>query len=100
MSVKGACFAHIMGTLQGGIEVLPGTEASTDFARNTFLEEDSLHRRNERGNVVVRIKHDAATLPMRRFLSATVRSCQELYGNIRHLGLPKTSVCDKMPWYR
>ena len=100
MSRDGSHFAHVLGTLRSGIENVPGTEYSTDIGHTRLGEDPGVHFRRERGNVSVRISHDPATLQLRRFLSATVRSCQELYGNVRHLGLPQTSVCNKMPWFR
>lgn len=93
----GYVFAHVMGTIEGGIESLPGTECNADFNRGTDLNS---YQRTARGNVAVVLKDDPSTEPLRAFLLATVRSCQELYSAARRLGLPETSVRNKLPWYR
>ncbi|BDA46865.1 hypothetical protein COCOBI_09-3180 [Coccomyxa sp. Obi] len=93
----GYFFAHVMGTIEGGIESLPGTEGNADFNRGTELNS---YQRTARGNVAVVFKDDPSTEPLRAFLLATVRSCQELYSAARRLGLPETSVRNKLPWYR
>jgi hypothetical protein len=100
MPHRGSPFAHVLGTLRSGIESVPGTEDTTDFSHTHLGEDPGLQFGRERGNFSVRISSDPSTLQLRRFLSATVRSCQELYGNVRHLGIPQTSVCDKLPWFR
>jgi hypothetical protein len=89
-------FAHILGTLEGGIESLPGTEGNSDFGGT---EANSYHT-SARGNVAIPFKDDPATEPLRSFLLATVLSCQELISTARRLGLPETSVCNKLPWHR
>jgi hypothetical protein len=88
-------FAHILGTIEGGIEQLPGTGGSSEV--QDVLGPDERH---EPVNIVVPFRNDANTAPLRIFLIATVRSCQELYHNARRLGLPETSVRNKLPWYR
>lgn len=93
----GYFFAHVMGTIEGGIESLPGIEGNADFNRGTELNS---YQRTARGNVVILFKNDPSTEPLRAFFLATVRSCQELYSAARRLGLPETSVRNKLPWYR
>lgn len=92
-----APFAHIMGTVKGGIESLPGTEGSSDFGRDSAA---NTYSRSACGNILVQFKNDPATEPLRSFLLATVQSCQELYSTVRRLGLPETSVRNKLPWFR
>ncbi len=89
-------FAHILGTIDGGIESLPGTEGNSDFAGTPL----NSYSRIPRGNVAVRFKDDPATEPLRSFLLATLHSCQELISTARRLGFPETSVRNKLPWYR
>ena len=91
-----APFAHVLGTLKGGIEKIPGTVESLD----TSSGEANVYDSKSRGNVTISFKTDAATAELRRFLLHTMRSCRELYSTFRHLGLPETSVQTKMPYYR
>lgn len=91
-----APFAHVLGTLEGGIEKIPGTEGASDYA---WTEPNAYDRKSE-GNVKVSFKTDPATAHLRSFLLHTMRSCRELYSTCRHLGLPETSVQNKLPYFR
>ena len=93
---RAAPFAHVLGTLKGGIEKIPGTEESLGSSSGEANAYDS----KSRGNVTISFKTDAATAELRAFLLHTMRSCRELYSTFRHLGLPETSVQTKMPYYR
>ena len=92
----GAPFAHILGTLEGGIERIPGTEGAPDHSWG----EPNVYDSPSKGNVSINFKTDAATAELRSFLLHTLRSCRTLYSTLRHLGLPETSVQTKMPYYR
>ena len=91
-----APLGHILGTIEGGIERIPGTEGSPDYA----WPQPNATDRNQRGNVEIAFSTDPATASLRSFLLHTLVSCRELYSTCRHLGLPKTSVRNKLPYYR
>ena len=90
-------FAHVLGTLEGGIEKIPGTEGAPD---RSWGDANAYDSPSSKGNVIISFKKDAATAELRSFLLHTMRSCRTLYSTFRHLGLPETSVQTKMPYYR
>ena len=92
----GAPFAHVLGTLEGGIERIPGTEGAPDHSWG----DPNVYDSPSKGNVSINFKTDAATAELRSFLLHTLKSCRTLYSTFRHLGLPETSVQTKMPYYR
>lgn len=92
-------FAHVLGTVEGGIEKIPGTQGTANITESVepVASLGDLHGHR---NIVVQVKDDPRTAPLREFLVTTVRSCQELYSTARRLGLPESSVRDKLPWHK
>ena len=91
-----APFAHVLGTLEGGIEKIPGTEGASDYS----WTQANAYDRTSKCNIIVPFNTDPALAPLQSFLLHTLSSCRELYSTCRHLGLPKNSVQNKLPYSR